>query len=131
MQSAGMAATYKISTTLTVTDAVGATSLGGTTTAKVDCGDDNVFETQLIGTAAELLDIGAEVTAAGVRITSIRNMDETNFVTVYSDNGTTVLVKIPAGEVRIIEPDGEFVPYLKADTSPVRIKHLSVASAAA
>lgn len=126
-----MAASYRIATTLTVTDAVGSISLGGTTASKTDCGEDNVFETQLVGTAAELLDVGTEITAADCRIVAIRNRDATNFVTVYSDNGTTVVVVIPAGETRLIEPNGEYIPYVKADTAECRIKFLAVAMPAA
>jgi hypothetical protein len=123
-------ASYKITSTLSVTDALGTISLGGVTAPKTDCGVDNTFETQVVGTAAELLDVGTEITAAGLKVTCIHNMDENNFVTVYSDNGTTVIIVVPAGEARIVEPDGEYIPYVKADTASVRIKHLDAASAA-
>jgi hypothetical protein len=125
-------ATSKISSTLTYTNATGSKSLGGVTTRAVaDTGDHFAQETQVVGTSAELLDVGTDVTAAGLEIVLIRNLDENNFVTVYKDNGTTSIGIVPAGESQIFTPDGAYVPYVKADTANVTIEFLAIASPAA
>ena len=124
-------ATVKISSTLTYSNATGSKSLGGVVT-RAASGDHFAQETQEVGfAAAELLDVGTDVTAAGCEIVLIRNLDANNFLTVYKDNGTTSIGVIPAGETQIFTPEGAYVPYVKADTAAVDIEFLAVSTPAA
>jgi hypothetical protein len=125
VQAAAMAETLTVSTTLTYRNATGSKTLGGTTTTE-DAGVHFCQETQAVGTSAELLDVGTDVTAAGLQKVIIRNLDANNFITVYSDNGTTSIGIVEAGESHIFTPAGDYVPYVKADTAAVNIEFLGV-----
>jgi hypothetical protein len=124
-----MAETVTISTTLTYKNASGSKSLGGTTT-RATSGVYYSQQTQAVGTAAELLDVGTDVTAAGCELVIIKNLSDTNFVTVYSDNGTTAIGVVAAGESQIFTPDGDYVPYVKADTAAVDVEFLATSTPA-
>lgn len=82
-------------------------------------GDEVVNNTQVIGTTAELLNLGEISGAPG--LVMIQNLDNTNFVEIGGDSGLTVFkLKIDPGEEVLIRPSTGTV-YLKADTAPCRV----------
>ena len=71
---------------------------------------------QLIGSTAEALDLPADIAFTnGVDIT-IKNLDSTNFVYCYMDNGTNKICHIRPGKIAVL-PDMQAVPYLNRDTA--------------
>lgn len=101
-----------------------ATKNSATVTANVAirqdmAGDDLVQSTQLIGTSAELIDLG-EITGAPAQLL-IQNLDTTNFIEVGGDSGLTVFkIKILAGKANLISPSSGTL-YAKANTAAARI----------
>jgi hypothetical protein len=147
---------YKISRFLHVEDKVGSVSLGGETIrddAGFDINSDTVvvpseiiydgegnivsiitehtvrrIKTQQIGpNSAVQLEVGAAIELVGVRICCIVNTSTSQRITVCSDAGSTVVDFIRPGEARILEPSGDYIPFLKSQTSQVTVKHLAVA----
>jgi len=87
-------------------------------------GNEMLQETQLIGTAAELLTWG-EIGGAPRKVLLL-NVDPTNFVTIAGDSGITNFPqKIRPGDFIVLCPTAAAM-YAKADTAPVRIVKVAV-----
>ena len=77
-------------------------------------GTDVVAISQAVGTAAEVVATGTDVGyPADV---TIKNLDATNFVTVYMDNGTNKICVLQPGRTCHL-PAIPAIPYVKADTA--------------
>jgi len=87
-------------------------------------GDDFTNQTQLIGTTAELVDLGDITGAPGNLV--IKNMDSTNYIELGGDSGLTVFkLKINAGEASLVTLSSATL-YAKANTADVRIAILAI-----
>lgn len=85
-------------------------------------GTDIVNDTQSIGTSSEIIALG-EIAAGGAEYVEIKNLDETNFVSVGFANPAiagTATFKIKAGQSALFPtPSGSL--YAIADTAAVQI----------
>lgn len=82
-------------------------------------GDDMIQTTQVIGTTAELVDLG-EITGTPAMI-AIQNLDATNFVEIGGESGLTVFkLKIPPLKATLFSPTSGIL-YAQADTAACRI----------
>jgi len=121
--------TLTISTTFSYKNAKGTKSLSALT-SRAAAGVSFCQETQTILVTATLLDVGAEVTAADLDAVMIVNLDANNFVSVYNDSGGLNLIcVIQPGEGAVVHADGNFIPYLKADTASVQVEFLGTSIA--
>jgi hypothetical protein len=87
-------------------------------------GDDMVQGTQLIGTAAEVLNLG-EV-SGDVALLFAKNLDATNFVEIALDSGMTQkFIKLRPGRFALLPPATATL-YAKADTASCRLQIAAV-----
>jgi hypothetical protein len=77
---------------------------------------------QNIGTSEEALDLG-EITSLGYAI--FVNRDSTNFVTLKTGTGGTVIIKLLAGEVALFRfGSGVTAPFAIADTAACQLEYV-------
>lgn len=105
-------------------------SKGGATVSfqdsfRANMGDDNmVQQTQLVGTTAEVLDVGD--IALNPQFVIIKNLDTANQIEIGGDASfTNFSLIVKPGEFCVFTPNVETI-YVKASTSPVRIFTLAV-----
>jgi hypothetical protein len=120
-----MAETYHVTLGVTYKNASGRKFLSGVTPTQ-QAGVIDVKTTQTITSTPTLLAVGDEITAAGLLVCLIKNLDRALTVTAYSDNGSTVLDTIPPESVLLLEPNGAYVPYVKSNLSTAEIEFLAV-----
>lgn len=79
---------------------------------------------QAVGTSEEAMVLG-EVTSLGY--CWMKNLDDTNFVTLKTGTGGTVVIKLKAGEVALFRfGSGITAPYLIADTASCNLEYLLI-----
>jgi hypothetical protein len=120
-----MAETYQVTLSLTYRNESGRKLLSGVIPAQ-QAGVSDVKTTQTIASTPTLLEVGEEITDAGLLVCLIKNLDRDRTVTVYSDNGSTVLDTISPQSVLLVEPEGEYIPYVAASSRTVEIEFLAV-----
>jgi hypothetical protein len=119
-----MANTIRLQSTLTYKNAAGQVVLGGDFQVN-QVGTHFTSEVQDIGTTAEALDVGPDIGTIGFLL--IRNLDETNFVEIGSDNAVANNVAvILAGQAVPIKPKSGVTLYGKADTATVKVQFLAI-----
>lgn len=88
---------------------------------KETIGPNRINLTQRIGTAEEAVDLG-DLTSADLVV--VKNLDPTNFVTLYNISGGSAFTKILPGETHMFRLFSVAL-YAKADTAECRIQVLS------
>src|SRR5687768_2756767 len=86
-------------------------------------GDQMITNVQIVGTAAEALNLG-DVSTIGYTV--LKNMDSTNYVEIsLISDGTTPFAKLLAGDIALI-PMSTATVYAKANTAPINLLVCSV-----
>ena|SRR6267154_389616 len=104
------------------------TSVNGSQTKQITLAGTGEFaNTQLIGTAAELIAYPSDLTTEGITFIYFKNDDATNFIEIALDNFTNKFAKLLPGESMILKSHtASPTHYAKADTAACVLRIVAV-----